>query len=86
MHRPGFVVSPRVVVPALLVVVLVLVASIRRRGNLVGQRVAATIVVGTAILLLLGVFAILSRSRRPGRGQNPGGAGVESVFTEGRRP
>jgi hypothetical protein len=64
--RPGFVASPRIVFPALLVVVIVMFlvfASIDSQ-DVSQARIDATAIVTAAILILFAVLAVVSRVRR----------------------
>jgi hypothetical protein len=66
-RRRGFVISPRLAFPVLLVVVLLmfLVFASLDRGYASTARIVATAIVAGGILLLFGVLAFFSRVRRP---------------------
>jgi hypothetical protein len=66
MRRRGFVASPRVVFPTLIIVVVVMFLIF---ASLDGQavpaaRILGTAIVGAAILILFAVLAIMARARR----------------------
>jgi hypothetical protein len=66
MRRHGFVVSPRLVFPALLIVVLVMFfvfAPLDSQG-VSAARILGTVIVGAVIIVLFLILAILSRVRR----------------------
>ena len=62
-RRPGFVVSPRIAFPALLIIVVLmfLVFASLDSGEVSGARVVATVIVTAAILILFGILFVASR-------------------------
>ncbi len=69
VRRHGFVVSPRLTFPVLLVVVLLmfLVFATVDSGDISDVRIVGTIIVTAGILILFGILIVLSRAgrRRP---------------------
>ena len=66
MRRPGFVASPRLVFPALIVVVVTMFHIFDSFGNqdVSTARILATTIVGAVILILFAVLAIAARRSR----------------------
>jgi hypothetical protein len=64
IERRGFVASPRVFVPVLMVLVALLAVASLSGGEVSSARIVATVVVGTAIVVVFGVLAVLSRARK----------------------
>ena len=64
-RRPGFVISPRIAFPVLLVVVILMffVFASLDSGEVSTARVVATAIVASAILILFGILAVVSRFR-----------------------
>ncbi|MDG6925141.1 MAG: hypothetical protein JRN09_01165 [Nitrososphaerota archaeon] len=69
MRRPAFAVPPRVALPILLVIVgtmFLLFVSLDSNGVSLAK-IAATVVVTAAILVVFAVLALVSRASRGGR-------------------
>lgn len=69
MRRPAFAVPPRVALPILLVIVgtmFLLFVSLDSNGVSIAK-IAATVVVTAAILVVFAVLALVSRASRGGR-------------------
>jgi peptidoglycan/LPS O-acetylase OafA/YrhL len=73
-RRPAFAVPPRIALPVLLVIVaamFLLFVSLDTNGVSVA-RIAATVVVSAAILVLFAVLALVSRASRGARRESTG--------------
>lgn len=61
--RPGFVATPRRVIPVLILVVAILALASYAEGRVSPARLAATLVVGLAIATMFALLYVLSRPR-----------------------
>jgi len=65
-RRYGFIISPRLAFPVLLVIVLLMFLVFATMGGGVSDaRIVGTVVVTVGLLLLFGILALLSRSGGP---------------------
>ncbi len=62
-QRPGFVASPKTIIPVVIVVVLLILVSSLGSGDVSTARLAATAIVGALLVALFAILAILSRAR-----------------------
>jgi hypothetical protein len=66
IRRPGFVASPRIIVPVIILIVLLILIASLGSGDVSTEHLAATVVVGVALLALFAFLAILSRAHSRG--------------------